>query len=164
MAKVKVVCRIGEFDDEHLEALKAVVREAGGTFLRLKVIPDSEHWLEYHCRFRRKIKGLKRFARQVVEINRCLVEGRIKENEMRAQNGRELLPEMELLPTAWPNEERRAWAGVMLEQFLDDNGSIRHDLETPIGSYERDVAYDKVKEFLDRLKRELGKSFEDTEE
>jgi hypothetical protein len=52
----------------------------------------------------------------------------------------------------------------MLEQFLDDNGSIRHDLETPIGSYERDVAYDKVNEFLDRLKRELGKNFEDTDE
>ena len=43
MAKVKVLCRIGEFDDEYLEVLKTVVEKAGGGFLRLRIIPDSEH-------------------------------------------------------------------------------------------------------------------------
>ena len=59
MAKVKVLARIGEFDEKYLPNLEAVVEKAGGTFLRLKTIPDSEHWLEYQCRFRNKVKGLK---------------------------------------------------------------------------------------------------------
>ena len=69
MAKIKVLCRIGEFDEAYLPDLKTVVDKAGGTFLRAKTIPDSEHWLEYHCRFRKKVKGLRKFARDVVQLD-----------------------------------------------------------------------------------------------
>jgi hypothetical protein len=164
MAKVKVLARIGQFDEKYLPSLEAVVEKAGGTFLRLKTIPDSEHWLEYQCRFRNKVKGLKKFARYVVQLDRIVVEGRKKENERRAAEGQELLPEIEPLPTTWPNEERRAGAGAMLEQFLEQDSSIRRDLHAPIGSYERDVALDKVKDLLDRLKWELKKYYEDAED
>ena len=74
------------------------------------------------------------------------------------------MPEIEPLPTTWPNEERRAGAGAMLEQFLEQDSSIRRDLHAPIGSYERDVALDKVKDLLDRLKWELKKYYEDAED
>jgi hypothetical protein len=163
MAKVKILGRIGEFDEEYLPNLKAVVEKAGGTFLRLRIIPNSEHWLEYHCRFRNKVKGLRKFARNVVQLDSIVVEERKKENERRAAEGQELLPEIEPLPTTWPNEERRARAGEMLEQFLENNSLMRHDLQAPIGTYERDVACDKVKEFLHRLKWELKKAYEDME-
>ena len=164
MAKVKVLCRIGEFDETYIPDLEAVVEKAGGRFLRLKTIPDSEHWLEYQCRFRKKIKGVRRFARQVVQLDQVVVEGRKKENEMRAAEGRGLLPEVEPLPTNWPNEERRAVAGTMLEQFLEHNSSIRRDLDAPPGTYDRTVAFDRVKELLERLKWELSKDFEEAED
>jgi hypothetical protein len=163
MAKVKVLCRIGEFDDEYLAVLKTVVEKAGARFLRLRIIPDSEHWLEYHCRFK-KIKGLRRFAQQVVQIDRDLVEERRKENEKRTAEGQELLPETEPLPTNWPNEERRAAAGAMLEQFLERDSSVRRDLDARPGTYERNVAFDRVRELIERLKWELKKDYEDKED
>lgn len=163
MAKLKVLCRIGAFDEKHVPDLEAVVAKAGGTFLRMKTISDTEHWLEYHCRFRKKVKGLKKFARDMVQVDQEVVEERKKENAQRAAEGKELLPAIEPLPTTWPNEERRASAGATLEEFLEHNSSIRQDLEAPTGSYERDVALDKIKGLLDRMKRELGKDFEDTE-
>lgn len=163
MAKVKVLGRFGEFDEEFLPKLEAVVKKAGGSFLRLKTIPDSEHWLEYHCRFRNKIKGLKQFARYLVQIDQTVVEEREKENKRWMADGLEALPAIEPLPTAWPNEERRAYAGTMLEQFLENNSLIRHDLDAPAGSYEREVAWDKVKDLLDRLKLELKKEYEDAD-
>jgi hypothetical protein len=163
MAKVKVLCRIGAFDDKHIPDLEAVVAKAGGIFLRMKTIPDTEHWLEYHCRFRKKVKGLKRFARDIVQIDEQVVEERRKENERLAAEGKELLPKIESLSDTWPNEERRATAGAMLEEFMEHNSSIRGDLEAPVGSYERDVALEKVKALIDRLKWQLDKDFEDTE-
>ena len=164
MTKVKVLGRFGEFDEEFLPKLKSVVERSGGTFLRLKTIPDSEHWLEYHCRFRNKIKGLKQFARYLVQIDQVVIEEREQENQRRVANGQEaLLPEIEPLPTAWPNEERRAFAGAMLEQFLENNSLIRHDLEAPVGTYERNVACDKVKDLLHRLKWELKREYEDAD-
>jgi hypothetical protein len=164
MAKVKILARIGEFDEKHLPNLESVVEKAGGTFLRLKTIPDSEHWLEYHCRFRNRVKALRKFARYVVRLDQIIVEERKRENERRVAEGYEMLPEIEPLPTAWPNEERRAAVGAMLEQFLADNSLIRHDLQVPIGTYERDVALDNVKDLLDRLKWELEKHFEDADD
>lgn len=163
MAKVKVLCRIGAFDEKHIPDLEAVVAKAGGIFLRMKTIPDTEHWLEYHCRFRKKVKGLKRFARDIVQIDEQVVEERRKENEHLAAEGKELLPKIESLSVTWPNEERRATAGAMLEEFMEHNSSIRGDLEAPVGSYERDVALEKVKALIDRLKWQLDKDFEDTE-
>jgi hypothetical protein len=163
MAKVKVLCRIGEFDETYLPHLKEVVEKAGGTFLRLKTVPDTEHWLEYHCRFRMRVKGLRKFARDVVRLDMTEVDKRKQENERLAAEKQELLPEIDPLPTAWPNEERRAGAGAMLEEFLEHNSSIRHDLEAPVGAYERDVALDKVRGLLDRMKWELNKDFEDAE-
>jgi hypothetical protein len=134
MAKDKALCRIGEFDETYIPDLEAVVEKAGGRFLRLKTILDSEHWLEYQCRFRKRIKGIRWFARQVVQLDHAVVEERKKENEMRAAEGRDLLPEVEPLPTNWPNEERRAVAGAMLEQFLEHDSSIRHDLDARPGN------------------------------
>lgn len=163
MVKVKVLGRIGEFDEKHLPALKAVIEKGGGSFLRLKTIPDSEHWLEYHCRFRNKVKGLRKFARRLVQYDVALAERREQENAKRAAEGKEPLPAIEPLPTEWPNEERRAFAGSMLEQFLDHNSSIRRDLDAPEGAYEQEVAYEKVDDLLVRLKMELAKDFEDTE-
>lgn len=163
MAKIKVLCRIGEFDEAYLPDLKTVVEKAGGTFLRAKTIPDSEHWLEYHCRFRKKVKGLRKFARDVVQLDLSEVEKRKKENEELAAEEQGLLPELEPLPTTWPNEERRASAGAMLEEFLQNNSSIVNDLQAPDGAYEREVALDKMKDLLARLKWELSKDFEDTE-
>lgn len=163
MAKVKVLCRIGEFDEAYLPELKQVVEKAGGIFLRMKTVPDTEHWLEYHCRFRKRAKGLKRFARDVVRLDLIEAEKRKEENERRAAENEELLPDIEPLPVAWPNEERRANAGATLEEFLEHNSSIRHDLEAPEGAYERDVALDKVRALLGRMKWELNKDFEDTE-
>ncbi len=164
MAKIKVLARIGEFDEKYLPNLEAVVEKAGGTFLRLKTIPDSEHWLEYQCRFRNKVKGLKKFATDVVRFDIIEAHERKKENERRAAERQELLPEIEPLPTSWPNEERRAAAGAMLEDFLQQSSSIRQDIQAPIGAYERDVALEKVKGLLDRIKHELTKGFEDAEE
>lgn len=163
MAKVKVLGRFGEFDEEFLPNFKAVIEELGGTFLRLKTIPDAEHWLEYHCRFRNRIKGLKQFARYLVRVDQLAVEERVKENEQRTADRQEPLPEIEPLPVAWPNEERRAFAGTMLEQFLENNSLIRHDLEAPAGTYEREIAYDKVKDLLQRLKWELKREYEDAD-
>ena len=57
MAKVKILGRIGEFDETYLPNLEAIVEKAGRTFLRLRIIPNSEHWLEYHFRFRNRVKG-----------------------------------------------------------------------------------------------------------
>ena len=91
------------------------------------------------------------------------VDKRKQENERLAAEKQELLPKIDPLPTAWPNEERRAGAGAMLEEFLEHNSSIRHDLEAPVGAYERDVALDKVRGLLDRMKWELNKDFEDAE-
>lgn len=164
MAKIKVLARIGEFDEKYLPNFKAVVEKAGGTFLRLKTIPDSEHWLEYQCRFRNKVKGLKKFATDVVRFDIIEAHERKKENERRAAERQELLPEIEPLPTSWPNEERRAAAGAMLEDFLQQSSSIRQDIQAPIGAYERDVALEKVKGLLDRIKHELTKGFEDAGE
>lgn len=164
MTKVKILARIGQFDEKYLPDLAAVVEKAGGSFLRLKTIPDSEHWLEYHCRFRNSVKALRKFARYVVQLDQMLVEERRKENERRAAEGLDMLPEIEPLPTTWPNEERRAVAGAMVEQFLSDNSRIRHDLQVPIGTYERDVALDNVKNLLDRLKWELDKHYEDADD
>jgi hypothetical protein len=164
MAKVKVLARIGEFDETYLPDLRAVVKKAGGTFLRLKTIPDTEHWLEYQCRFRKKVKGIKKFAQDVVLLDIIEARERKKENERRVAERQELLPEVEPLPTSWPNEERRAVAGAMLEEFLEQNSSIRQDMQAPIGAYERDVAFEKVKGLLDRIKRELTKGFEYAEE
>lgn len=163
MAKLKVLCRIGAFDEKHIPELEAVVAKAGGIFLRMKTIPDTEHWLEYHCRFRKKVKGIRRFARDVVQLDQLVVDERKTENGRRAAEGRELLPKIEPLPIPWPNEERRATAGAMLEEFLEHNSSIRGDLEAPVGAYERDVALDKVKALIDRMKRQLDRDFEDTE-
>lgn len=163
MTKLKILGRIGEFDEKHLPALKTVIERAGGTFLRLKTIPDSEHWLEYHCRFRNKVKGLRRFARLLVQYDAELVERREHENAKRAADGQAPLPAIEPLPTEWPNEERRAHAGSMLEQFLEHNSAIRHDLDAPPGAYEQEVAHEKVDDLLARLKWELKKDFEDTE-
>jgi hypothetical protein len=163
MAKVKVLCRIGEFDEAYLPELKAVIEKAGGVFLRAKTVPDTEHWLEYHCRFRKRVKGLRRFARELVRFDLTEADQRKKENERRTKAQEELLPDTEPLPVAWPNEERRASAGAMLEEFLENNSSIRRDLEAPEGAYERDVALDKVRGLLARMKWELGKDFEDTE-
>lgn len=163
MGKVKILGRIGAFEEEFLPALEEVVGKAGGTFLRLKTIPDSEHWLEYHCRFRKKVKGLRKFARYIVQIDANEVEERAKLNEKRAAEGLDPLPAVEPLPTTWPNEERRASAGAMLEQFLENHSSIRNDLEASPGAYERDAAYDKVKDLLSRIKWELKKDFEDLE-
>jgi hypothetical protein len=56
MAKVKVLCRIGEFDDGYLAVLKTVVEKAGGRFLGLRIIPDSEHCRE-HLRVPRTAAG-----------------------------------------------------------------------------------------------------------
>ena len=164
MAKVKVLARIGEFDETYLPDLRALVEKAGGTFLRFKTIPDSDHWLEYQCRFRNRVKGLKKFAQDVVRLDIIEAGERKKENERRAAERQELLPEIEPLPTAWPNEERRAAAGAMLEEFLEQNSSIRQDIQAPIGAYEGDVALEKVKGLLDRIKHELTKGFEDAEE
>jgi hypothetical protein len=163
MAKLKVLCRIGAFDEKHIPDLEAVVAEAGGIFLRMKTIPDTEHWLEYHCRFRKKVKGLRRFARDLMQLDKQVVEQRKKENERRAAEGKELLPAIEPFSVTWPNEERRATAGAMLEEFLEHNSSIRGDLEAPPGAYERDVALEKVKALIDRMKWQLDKDFEDTE-
>ena len=149
---------------KYLANLEAVVEEAGGTFLRLKTIPDTEHWLEYQCRFRKKVKGLKKFAQDVVQLAIIAAGERKKQNERRTAERQELLPEIEPLPTAWPNEERRAAAGPMLEEFLEQNSSIRQDIQAPIGAYERDVALEKVKGLLDRIKHELTKGFEDVDE
>jgi hypothetical protein len=52
----------------------------------------------------------------------------------------------------------------MLEDFLQQSSSIRQDIQAPIGAYERDVALEKVKGLLDRIKHELTKDFEDAEE
>lgn len=163
MAKIKVLCRIGEFDEAYLPDLKTVVDKAGGTFLRAKTIPDSEHWLEYHCRFRKKVKGLRKFARDVVQLDLTEVARRKDENEQRVAEKQEILPELEPLPTTWPNEERRASAGAMLEEFLQNNSSVMTDLGAPDGAYEREVALDKMRDLLSRLKWELSKDFEDTE-
>jgi hypothetical protein len=163
MAKIKVLCRIGEFDEAYLPDLKKVVEKAGGRFLRAKTIPDTEHWLEYHCRFRKKVKGLRKFARDVVRLDMTEVEKRKKENEQRAAEKQGLLPEIEPFPTTWPNEERRAAAGAMLEEFLQSNSAVVNDLQAPDGAYEREVALDKIRDLLARMKWELSKDFEDAE-
>jgi hypothetical protein len=111
-----------------------------------------------------KVKGIKKFAQDAVLLD--IIEAREcrKENGRRAAERQELLPEVKPLPTSWPNEERRAVAGAMVEEFLEQNSSIRQDIQAPIGAYERDVALEKVKGLLDRIKRELTKGFEDVEE
>jgi hypothetical protein len=163
MAKLKVLCRIGAFDEKHIPELEAVVAKAGGIFLRIKTIPDTEHWLEYHCRFRRKVKGIRRFARDLVQLDEQMVAERKTENERLAAAGKELLPAKEPFSITWPNEERRAAAGAMVEEFLENNSSVRADLEAPEGSYERDVGLEKVKSLIERMKRQLDKDYEDAE-
>jgi hypothetical protein len=61
MAKIKVLCGIGEFDDEYLAALKTVVEKVGGRHLRLRIIPDSEHCRE-HLRVPRTAAGIRRIV------------------------------------------------------------------------------------------------------
>ena len=51
----------------------------------------------------------------------------------------------------------------MLEEFLQNNSSVMTDLGAPDGAYEREVALDKMRDLLSRLKWELSKDFEDTE-
>lgn len=163
MAKLKVLCRIGAFDEKHIPELEAVVAKAGGIFLRMKTIPDTEHWLEYHCRFRKKVKGIRRFARDLVQLDEQMVAERKQENQSLSAAGKELLPAIEPFSITWPNEERRAAAGAMVEEFLENNSAVRADLEAPEGSYERDVALEKVKSLIERMKRQLDKDYEDTD-
>lgn len=146
---------------ERIPEIEAMLLAMGARRLRMKTIPTSEHWLVYHCRFRKRVNGMKRFARYLVELDRKLCADRAAENELRQSRGEESLSTLVPLPIEWPNEERRSRVGHLIEQFLQANSAIRFDLDLPLGQYPRDAACDRLRHLLEQLKHELSTDFED---